>query len=47
MHQNYHNNYLTDNVIFNLSIHPKKELRQTTKKISEKIIENELITQNN
>ena len=45
--KNYHDNYLTDNEIFNLSIHPKKELRQTTKKISEKIIENELITQNN
>ena len=45
--KNYHDNYLTDNEIFNLSIHPKKELRQTTKKISEKVIENELITQNN
>lgn len=22
--KNYHNNYLTDNEIFNLSIHPKK-----------------------
>ena len=34
--KNYHHNYLTDNEIFNLSIQPKKELRQTTKKISEK-----------
>ena len=37
--KNYHDNYLTDNEIFNLSIQPKK--------ISEKVIENELITQNN
>ena len=43
----YNENSLTDNEIFNLSIQPKKELRQNLKKISEKIIENELITQNN
>ena len=43
----YNENSLTENEIFNLSIQPKKELRQTIKKISEKIIENELITQNN
>ena len=45
--KNYHDNYLTDNEIFNLSIQSKKNLRETLKKISEKIIENELITQNN
>lgn len=45
--KNYHNNYLTDNEIFNLSIQSKKNLRENIKKISEKIIENELITQNN
>ena len=44
--KNYHDNYLTDNEIFNLSIQSKKNLRETLKKISEKIIENELITQN-
>ena len=43
----YNENSLTENEIFNLSIQPKKELRQNLKKISEKIIENELITQNN
>ena len=43
----YNENSLTENEIFNLSIQPKKELRETLKKISEKIIENELITQNN
>ena len=41
--KNYHDNYLTDNEIFNLSIQSKKNLRETLKKI----IENELITQNN
>ena len=45
--KNYHDNYLTDNEIFNLSIQSKKNLRENLKKISEKIIENELITQNN
>ena len=45
--KNYHDNYLTDNEIFNLSIQSKKNLRETLKKISEKVIENELITQNN
>jgi len=45
--KNYHDNYLTDNEIFNLSIQSKKNLRETLKKIIEKIIENELITQNN
>ena len=34
--KNYHDNYLTDNEIFNLSIHPKKELRQTIKKSQKK-----------
>ena len=34
--KNYHDNYLTDNEIFNLSIHPKKELRQTLKKSQKK-----------
>ena len=34
--KNYHDNYLTDNEIFNLSIQPKKELRQTIKKKSQK-----------
>lgn len=43
----YNENSLTENEIFNLSIQPKKELRQNLKKISEKVIENELITQNN
>ena len=43
----YNENSLTENEMLNLSIQPKKELRQTIKKISEKIIENELITQNN
>lgn len=43
----YYENSLTENEMLNLSIQPKKELRQTIKKISEKIIENELITQNN
>ena len=33
--KNYHNNYLTDNEIFNLSIHPKK-IKTNDKKISEK-----------
>ena len=42
--KNYHDNYLTDNEIFNLSIQSKKNLRETLKKISEKVIENELIT---
>ena len=45
--KNYHDNYLTDNEIFNLSIQSKKNLRENLKKISEKVIENELITQNN
>ena len=45
--KNYHDAHLTDNEIFNLSIQSKKNLRETLKKISEKIIENELITQNN
>ena len=45
--KNYHDNYLTDNEIFNLSIQSKKNLRENLKKISEKTIENELITQNN
>ena len=45
--KNYHDNYLIDNEIFNLSIQSKKNLRETLKKIIEKIIENELITQNN
>lgn len=45
--KNYHDVHLTDNEIFNLSIQSKKNLRETLKKISEKIIENELITQNN
>ena len=45
--KNYHDNYLTNNEIFNLYIQPKKELKKKKKKISEKIIENELITQNN
>ena len=45
--KNYHDNYLTNNEMFNLSIQSKKNLRETLKKISEKIIENELITQNN
>ena len=45
--KNYHDNYLTDNEIFNLSIQSKKNLRETLKKIIAKIIENELITQNN
>ena len=44
--KNYHDNYLTDNEIFNLSIQSKKNLRENLKKISEKVIENELITQN-
>lgn len=43
----YNENSLTENEMLNLSIQPKKELRQNLKKISEKIIENELITQNN
>ena len=43
----YNENSLTENEMLNLSMQPKKELRQTIKKISEKIIENELITQNN
>ena len=43
----YNENSLTENEMLNLSIQPKKELRQKIKKISEKIIENELITQNN
>ncbi len=42
--KNYHDNYLTDNEIFNLSIQSKKNLRENLKKISEKVIENELIT---
>ena len=45
--KNYHDNYLTDNEIFNLSIQSKKNLREDLKKTSEKVIENELITQNN
>ena len=43
----YNENSLTENEMLNLSIQPKKELRQNLKKISEKIIEIELITQNN
>lgn len=43
----YNENSLTENEMLNLSIQPKKELRQNLKKISEKVIENELITQNN
>ncbi len=43
----YYENSLTDKEIFNLSIQSKKNLRENLKKISEKIIENELITQNN
>jgi hypothetical protein len=43
----YNENSLTDKEIFNLSIQSKKNLRENLKKISEKIIENELITQNN
>ena len=42
--KNYHDNYLTDNEIFNLSIQSKKNLRENLKKISEKVIGNELIT---
>ena len=38
--KNYHDNYLTDNEIFNLSIQSKKNLRENLKKISEKVIEN-------
>jgi hypothetical protein len=34
--KNYHDNYLTDNEIFNLSIQPKKELRQNLKKSQKK-----------
>ena len=34
--KNYHDNYLTDNEIFNLSIQPKKELRQNQKKSQKK-----------
>ena len=34
--ENYDDNYLTDNEICNLSIHPKKELRQTIKKSQKK-----------
>ena len=34
--KNYHDNYLTDNEIFNLSIQSKKNLRENLKKISEK-----------
>ena len=45
--KNYHDAHLNDNEIFNLSIQSKKNLRENLKKISEKIIENELITQNN
>lgn len=45
--KNYNDNYLTDNEIFNLSIQSKKNLRETLKKISEKMIENELVIQNN
>ena len=45
--KNYHDAHLNDKEIFNLSIQSKKNLRENLKKISEKIIENELITQNN
>ena len=45
--KNYHDAHLTDKEIFNLSIQSKKNLRENLKKISEKVIENELITQNN
>lgn len=34
--KNYHNNYLTDNEIFNLSIQSKKNLRENIKKSQKK-----------
>ena len=34
--KNYHDNYLTDNEIFNLSIQSKKNLRETLKKSQKK-----------